>query len=118
MPTSRRSTSASRRTPRRLPTPTPWSTALEQLDPPAEIADDFETVIDAARSLAELDPSDPDAADGGAGSCNEEAADAQGRVSDYLEAKCGLDVSTSEGDGVTDPSATESDGASTTEPAG
>ena len=91
--------------------------ALEQLDPPAEIADDFETVLDAARSLAELDPSDPDAADE-AQALNDEAADAQGRVSDYLDANCDLDVSTSEGDGVTDPSATESDGASTTAPGG
>ncbi len=65
--------------------------ALEELDPPDEIADDLATVLDAARGLAELDPSDPDAAEQ-AQELNDEAADAQSRVSDYIDENCELDA--------------------------
>lgn len=64
--------------------------ALESLRPPEEIADDFETVLDAARGLAEVDASDPDAV-AEAQELNDDATEAQGRVSDYLDANCDLD---------------------------
>lgn len=64
--------------------------ALEELDPPDEISDDLDAVRDAARGLADLDPSDPEAAEQ-AQELNDEAADAQGRVSDYIDENCELD---------------------------
>jgi hypothetical protein len=72
---------------------------LDQLDPPDEIADDYAVVIEAGRSLADLDPEDPEAA-AEAQQLSEEAAAAQGRVSEFLETECGIDL-TSSGDGDT-----------------
>ena len=68
--------------------------ALDELDPPDEIADDYATVIDAGRRLADLDPSDPDAVEE-AQQLSEEATAAQGRVSEFLETECGIDLTSS-----------------------
>jgi hypothetical protein len=68
--------------------------ALDELDPPEEIADDYTTVIDAGRRLADLDPDDPAAVEE-AQQLSEEAAAAQGRVSDFLSTECGIDLSSS-----------------------
>jgi hypothetical protein len=68
--------------------------ALDELDPPDEIADDYATVIDVGRRLADLDPSDPAAVEE-AQQLSEEAAAAQGRVSDFLSTECGIDLSSS-----------------------
>ena len=65
--------------------------ALADLEPPDEIADDFEVVVDSVRALAELDPADPeDAAE--AQTLSEEAADAQDRLTEYLETECEVDL--------------------------
>ena len=58
--------------------------ALDELDPPDEIADDYATVIDAGRRLADLDPNDPAAVEE-AQQLSEEAAAAQERVSELLD---------------------------------
>jgi hypothetical protein len=68
--------------------------ALDELDPPEEIADDYTAVIDAGRRLADLDPDDPAAVEE-AQQLSEEAAAAQGRVSDFLSTECGIDLSSS-----------------------
>jgi hypothetical protein len=68
--------------------------ALDELDPPDEIADDYTTVIDVGRRLADLDPDDPAAVEE-AQQLSEEAAAAQGRVSDFLSTECGIDLSSS-----------------------
>lgn len=65
--------------------------ALEGLDPPDEIADDYATVVDATRELAELDTSDPEASQR-AQELSEEAGDAQTRVSDFLQNDCDIDL--------------------------
>lgn len=63
--------------------------ALEDLDPPDEIADDFETMVDVSRSTADIDQSDPEAmADAQAEI--ESATEAQERVSAYLDEECGI----------------------------
>lgn len=71
--------------------------ALDELDPPEDIAEDFDTVIDAGRRLADLDPSDPAAVEE-AQQLSEEATAAQGRVSDFLETECGVDLNSSGSD--------------------
>lgn len=65
--------------------------ALDGLNPPDEIADDFDVVVEATRELAELDPDDPDAAER-AQELGQEAAAAQDRLSEYLESECGVDL--------------------------
>ena len=71
--------------------------ALDELDPPEEIAEDFATVIDAGRRLADLDPEDPAAVEE-AQQLSEEATAAQAQVSEFLESECGIDLSTSGSD--------------------
>lgn len=73
--------------------------ALDELDPPEEIADDYAAVIEAGRRLAELDPNDPDAVEE-AQALSEDATAAQARVSEFLETECGIDL-TSQGGGDT-----------------
>jgi hypothetical protein len=73
--------------------------ALDELDPPDEIADDYATVIDTGRRLADLDPNDPAAVEE-AQQLSEEAVAAQGRVSEFLGSECGIDL-TSSGSGET-----------------
>jgi hypothetical protein len=68
--------------------------ALDELDPPDEIADDYATVIDAGRRLADLDPNDPAAVEE-AQQQSQEAAAAQGRVSEFLETECEIDLTPS-----------------------
>jgi hypothetical protein len=81
---------------------------LESLDPPQQIADDFDTMVEAARQLADLDPSDPAQVED-AQALQEDSQDAQQNVSSYIEDECGLDLSTSGADGVegsTEPDST------------
>lgn len=79
---------------------------LDDLDPPRQIADDFDTVVAAARQLVALDPSDPDAMPQ-AQATQQAAAEAQQNVSSYIEEECGLDMSTS---GTDDAGPDASDG--------
>ena len=65
--------------------------ALEGLEPPDEIADDFAVVVESARGLSELDPSDPEAAQQ-AQELADDAAESQGRLSTYLEDECEIDL--------------------------
>ena len=67
--------------------------ALESLDPPEEIADDFQTVLDANRQAID----DPESTEG-----LEEAAEAQVRVSNFIQEECGT------GSDTTEPGADES----------
>ena len=67
--------------------------ALESLDPPEEIADDFQTVLDANRQAID----DPESTEG-----LEEAAEAQVRVSNFIQEECGT------GGDTTEPGADES----------
>jgi hypothetical protein len=60
--------------------------ALESLDPPEEIADDFQTVLDANRQAID----DPESTEG-----LEEAAEAQVRVSTFIQEECGTGSDTS-----------------------
>ncbi len=63
--------------------------ALESLDPPEEIADDFATMIEVSRSTSNVDQSDPEAmADAQAEL--EGATEAQTRVFTYLDEECGV----------------------------
>ncbi|MDD9372041.1 MAG: hypothetical protein PV358_18110, partial [Acidimicrobiales bacterium] len=56
------------------------ATALESLDPPDEIAEDFATLIEVSRSTADIDPNDPEAV----AELQAEAGEAQARVASYL----------------------------------
>jgi hypothetical protein len=83
---------------------------LESLDPPQQIADDFDTMVEAARQLADLDPSDPAQVED-AQALQEDSQDAQQNVSSYIEDECGLDLSTSGGvEGSTEPDTTTPSG--------
>lgn len=63
--------------------------AFEELDPPDEIADDFDAMLEASRNIADVDQSDPEAmADAQAEI--ESATEAQERVSAYLDEECGI----------------------------
>jgi hypothetical protein len=70
--------------------------ALEGLDPPEEIADDYATILEVSRQTADLDPEDPEAIEE-AQALSEDAAEAQERVSTYLADECGIDPGGSEG---------------------
>jgi len=83
--------------------------ALDGLNPPGEIADDYAAVVEAARRLAELDPEDPDAVEE-AQALSEEVADAQGRVSDYLDTECDIDTSAADTGGDASDSTTTPEG--------
>jgi hypothetical protein len=65
--------------------------ALRQLDPPDEIADDWNTMVDLLDDMANLDPSDPDVAADQLDQL-EEAQAAADNVSAYLEDECGIDA--------------------------
>ncbi len=64
--------------------------ALEGLDPPEEIADDFETVLEVSRQTAEVDIEDPDAV-AEAQELGASAAEANQRVSTFLQDECGIE---------------------------
>jgi len=72
--------------------------ALEELDPPDEIADDFEQVLEVFRQTADVDLEDPEA-QADAQELAEGAAEAQERVSTYLEDECGIEPGGSGGEG-------------------
>src|SRR5690606_37612932 len=61
--------------------------AINELDPPAEIADDWETMMNAFESLTDIDLTDPNAFDESAFSDAEAASE---RVGEYMEEECGI----------------------------
>ena len=61
--------------------------AIDELDPPAEIADDWETMMEALESFADIDLTDPNAFDESAFSDAEAASE---RVGEYMEEECGI----------------------------
>jgi hypothetical protein len=63
--------------------------ALEGLDPPEEIAEDFDAVVEVTRQTAELDTSDPEAMEQ-AQELSDQSMEAQERVSTYLQDECNL----------------------------
>ena len=62
------------------------ATALESLDPPDEIAEDFATLIEVSRSTADIDVNDPEAV----AEIQAEAGEAQARVATYLTDECNI----------------------------
>jgi hypothetical protein len=65
--------------------------ALESLDPPDEIAEDFATIIEVSRSTADVDMNDPEAV-AEAQELSQSAGEAQARVTSYLTDECGIDT--------------------------
>jgi hypothetical protein len=63
--------------------------ALESLDPPEEIAEDFDLVVEVARQSAEVDTED-DEAMAELETLSEEASEAEQRVSEFIEEECDL----------------------------
>jgi hypothetical protein len=63
--------------------------AMQELDPPSEIADDWNTLASAFETVASFDPSDPAAAE--EATDLEDARAAFTNVADYLEDECGID---------------------------
>ena len=61
--------------------------AIDELEPPAEIADDWETVMGSFERFAEFDPSDPESFDE---SAFEEMEAAGERVDEYMREECGI----------------------------
>jgi hypothetical protein len=65
------------------------ASAMDEIDPPAEIADDWNTVVDGFERLADMDLSDPEAFDE---ADFVEAEAASDRVTTYLRDECGIDT--------------------------
>jgi hypothetical protein len=65
-------------------------TALEALEPPDEIADDFRALIEVSRVQAELDVEDTEAVDEFE-SLVEESAEAQERFASFVDEECAVD---------------------------
>ena len=63
--------------------------ALESLEPPEEIAEDFATLVEVSRGTADVDMNDPEAV-AEAQELSESASEAQARVSAYLENECNI----------------------------
>lgn len=62
-------------------------TAFDELDPPAELEDDWNTFLDALRSFEDIDLTDPSSVD------QSDFADAEAaseRISTYMEEECGI----------------------------
>jgi hypothetical protein len=70
--------------------PTVVLAALEELDPPDEIADDFQQLLELSRVQAELDPSDQEAVDEFE-RMGEESTEAQERFASFIDEECALD---------------------------
>jgi hypothetical protein len=64
---------------------------LESLDPPDEIADSYEKVIDVSRRSSEVDFEDPEAVEE-MQQLGEEAAEAEEEVAAFLQDECGIDI--------------------------
>ena len=64
---------------------------LESLDPPEEIADAYEKVIDVSRQTSELDVEDPAAVEE-MQQLSEEAAEAEAEVTTFLTDECEIDL--------------------------
>jgi hypothetical protein len=88
-PCSRRCCRRTRR--RRLLRPCCWDDA-GKLDPPDEIADDWQVLIDGSRALAKVDPDDPGALED-LPSEVDAMGPASANVFRFLAEECGLDVS-------------------------
>ena len=65
--------------------------ALDSLDPPDEIAEDFATIIEVSRSTADVDMNDPEAV-AEAQELSQSAGEAEARVTAYLTEECGIDA--------------------------
>lgn len=88
--------------------------ALEDLDPPDEVADDFQQLIEVSRVQSELDAQDPEAVEEFQGLV-EESSGAQERFAAFVDEECAVD---DEGDGGSDAesdSGSESESNDTTE---
>jgi hypothetical protein len=83
--------------------PTVVLAALEELNPPDEIADDFQQLLELSRVQAELDPSDQEAVDEFE-RLGEESTEAQERFASFIDEECALD---DESDDTTDTTAAE-----------
>lgn len=62
---------------------------LKELDPPAEIADDWDLMVEMLDRITEIDPTDPGAAEE---LDFDEAQAAADRVGTYLEEECGIET--------------------------
>jgi hypothetical protein len=82
--------------------------ALESLDPPEEIAEDFDLVVEVARQSADVDPEDPEAM-AELESLSEEAGEAEQRVGEFIDQECELggDEPTTDDTATDDPAAEE-----------
>ncbi|HEX6570202.1 MAG TPA: hypothetical protein VF015_13600 [Acidimicrobiales bacterium] len=84
--------------------------ALDDLDPPDEIADDFRDVLDAYGQFVDVNPDDPDAVEQ-AQAVSEDVAAAEDRVDTFLQDECGIGATPDGGSGgdtsATDDSAPE-----------
>jgi hypothetical protein len=66
---------------------------LRTLDPPSEIADEWETYLDGLEAFTEFDPTDPEAAEAAQQDLDqEELQDAMQTVDTYLRDECGIDL--------------------------
>jgi hypothetical protein len=65
------------------------ASAMAEIEPPAEIADDWNTMVEGFERLADVDLSDPEAFGEAEFSEAEAASD---RVTTYLEVECGIDT--------------------------
>lgn len=72
--------------------------ALESLEPPDEIAEDFAALVEVSRGTAEIDMNDPEAV-AEAQALSESAGEAQARVSAYLEDECNISPTGGSGGG-------------------
>ena len=82
--------------------------ALESLDPPEEIAEDFDLVVEVARESADVDPEDPEAMEE-LQALSEEAGEAEQRVGEFIDQECELggDEPTTDDTATDDPAAEE-----------
>ena len=81
--------------------------ALESLDLPEDISEDFDLVVEVARQSADVDPEDPEAM-AELESLSEEAGEAEQRVSEFIDQECELETDdTSTDDTSTDDPAAE-----------
>ena len=68
--------------------------AMRDLDPPSEIADDWDRLVDALDTIASLSPEDAASEDALEALSDPEVAEAGENVNAYLQDECGLDTAT------------------------
>lgn len=66
--------------------------AAEALDPPDEIAEEWDRLIATSREMAELDPEDPASVERATAAAEDLAGD-QSTIMEYLQTQCGMDPS-------------------------